>query len=247
MVDDVVDLFADPPPGPAQPVTYRQGTILMFDPATLSNRVNVGGTVLEDLPLLGVGEATLLTEGAVVGIMVIGDAGARSMAILGRLVRPNTADATAAVTLLNSLVHADSITVQESRTADTYGDLTTPGPARTVRVGPSGRLLVVLTSQIQFVEAAAGGLAQRGGYVSVALSGANTVSADTAADTVLAAMNVGITATGLAGLAVQGAYTASGVFEGLNVGETTVTMKYASQYSGEQMDFGRRNLIVIAL
>jgi hypothetical protein len=248
MTADLAGLFAAPPPGPAQPVTYRQGVIVSFDPATLANTVNVGGTVLADLPILGVGEASLLIPGSVVGIMVMGDAGAKSMAIIGRWVRPNTPEATEAIGLLNSLVFAATVTAQESRTADTYGDLATVGPQVTARVRPSGRLLVVITSQIQFSEAGTP-TPQRGGFVSVALSGANTVTADDAADIVLAAMNVGI--VGAVGainqLVAQGSYTAAGVFEGLTPGDTTVTMKYASQYSGEQMDFGKRNLIAVAL
>lgn len=248
MTADLAGLFADPPPGPAQPVAYRQGVIVSFDPATLANTVNVGGTVLTDLPILGVGEASLLIPGSVVGIMVMGDTGAKSMAIIGRWVRPNTPEATEAIGLLNSLVFAATVTAQESRTADTYGDLATVGPQVTARVRPSGRLLVVITSQIQFSEAGTP-TPQRGGFVSVALSGANTVTADDAADIVLAAMNVGI--VGAVGainqLVAQGSYTAAGVFEGLTPGDTTVTMKYASQYSGEQMDFGKRNLIAVAL
>lgn len=245
-LDDVAGLFLAPPPGPAQAMAYRQGTIITFDPATLANTVDVGGTVLTDLPLLGVGEATLLTPGSVVGLMVIGG-GAKSLAIIGRLVRPNTADATDAIGLFNSLIYADSVAVQESRTADTFGDLTTPGPSVSVTVRPSGRLLVVITSQLQFIESAAGGVAQRGGFVGVDLAGANTIDASTAADTVLGAMNLAVAATGLGSVVLQGSYTAAGIFEGLTEGVTVVTMKYASQYSGEQMDFGRRNLIVITL
>lgn len=243
---DVAGLFLPPPPGPAQAMAYRQGVVTAFNPATLENTVNVGGTELTDLPILGVGEATLLTVGSVVGLAVIGGS-TKTMAILGRLVRPNTDDAEDAVGLLNSLIFADSVIVQESRTSTTFGDLATPGPEQTVRVRPSGRMLVMVTSQVQFIETAAGGVAQRGGYASVELSGANVVDPVTANDTVLIAANLAVSATGLGQIVMQGSYTAAGVFEGLTPGDTTVTMKYASQYSGEQMDFGRRNLIVVTL
>lgn len=246
-LNDVAGLFLPPSPGPAQAMAYRQGTVITFNPATLENTVNVGGTVLENLPLLGVGEATLLTPGAVVGLMAIGGGGAKSFAIIGRLVRPNTADATEAIGLLNSLIFADTVATQESRTATSFGDLATVGPAVTVTVRPSGRLLVVLTSQMQFIEGASAGLAQRGGYVSVDLSGANTIDALTASDIVLGACNLAVQDPDLTSIVLQGSYTAAGVFEGLDEGVTVVTMKYASQYSGEQMDFGRRNLIVITL
>ncbi len=246
-MNDLSSLFLPPAPGPAQEVRYRQGTIVAFNPTTLENQVDVGGTILTDLPLLGVGEASLLTVGSVVGIQVVGDQGARSMAILGRMVRPNTPDAAEAIGLLNSLIFADSVIVQESRTSTTFGDLATIGPQVTVRVRPSGRLLVLITSQIQFIETAAGGLAQRGGYVSVDLAGANVVDAATASDTVLGAGMLAVTATGLGQIALQGSYTSAGVFEGLAPGDTVVTMRYASQYAGEQMDFGRRNLTVVTL
>lgn len=245
-LDDVAGLFLPPPAAPSQPVAYRQGVITSFDPATLSNAVDVGGTILTDLPLLGVGEATLLTVGSVVGLVVISSGGASQMAILGRLVLPNTPAATESIGLLNSLVFARTVPTLESRSADTYGDLTTPGPEVTVTVRPSGRLLVLITSQVQFVETAA--VAQRGGEVTVELSGANTVTPTAANDVLQIAMNlgIGVVAPG-ASIGFQGSYTGSGVFEGLNPGVTTVTMKYRSQYAGEQVDFLRRNLIAITL
>lgn len=236
-------LFAPPPAGPSLPVTYRQGVVVTFNPATLENTVDVGGTVLTDLPLLGVGEASLLTPGAVVGILVIGGAGAKNMVIIGRLVQPATADAEEAIGLLNSLVFAATVTAQESRTSTTFGDLSTAGPEVTVPVRPSGRLLVIVTCQIQWIESASN--PQRGGWATVELSGANTVSTATAQDVVLPTQNLGITGPTAAGL--QGSYCSAGVFSGLDPGDTTVTMKYASQYSGESVDFGRRNLVAVAL
>lgn len=238
-------LFSPPPDGPSLPITYRQGVIVTFDQTTLENTVDVGGTVLTDLPLLGVGEASLLTAGAVVGILVIGGAGAKNMVIIGRLVTPATADAENAIGLLNSLVYADTVVTQEGRSSTTFGDLATVGPQVTVPVRPAGRLLVVTSCQIQWIESNAS--PQRGGWATVEMSGANTVTTTTARDVVLPTANLGLTSPGTTAMAFQGAYCSAGVFEGLDPGDTTVTMKYASQYSGETVDFGRRNLVVVAL
>ncbi len=244
--DELVRLFAPEPATAAQGVRYRQGVIITFDPATLANTVLVGGTVLTDLPLLGVGEATLLTAGSVVGILVIGSGGgAASMAIIGRIVTPGTSDAADAVGLLNSLVFADTVVTQEGRSSITFGDLATPGPEVTVPVRASGRLLVVCTCQIQWIEPNTS--PQRGGWATIEMSGANTVTTAQANDVVLPTTNFGLTSPGTTAMAYQGSVCSAGVFNGLNTGDTTVTMKYASQYSGETVDFGRRNLVVIAL
>jgi hypothetical protein len=244
-VDEFAGLFGPPPPGPALPIAYRQGLVVSFDAATLENQVLIGGSILTDLPLLGVGEATLLVPGASVGVLVIGGTGAKTYAIIGRIVRPNTADATAAIGLLNSLVYAATVNTQESRSSTTFGDLATVGPAVTAPVRASGRLLVIVNTQIQWIESNAS--PQRGGWATIDMTGANTVSTATANDVVLPTANLGLTSPGTTAMAFQGTYTAAGVFTGLNPGLTTVTMKYASQYSGEAVDFGRRTLIVITL
>jgi len=245
VTEDLAALWRPAPAAPSLPVAYRQGTVLTFDPATLSNTVEVGGTVLTDLPLLGVGEASLLTAGSVVGILVIGGTGAKNMVIIGRLVLPGTADAEEAIGLLNSLVFAATVVTQEGRSSTTFGDLATVGPEVTVAVRPSGRLLVVCTCQIQWVESVAS--PQRGGWATVEMSGANTVTTTTARDVVLPTANLGLTSPGTTAMAFQGSYCSAGVFDGLDTGSTTVTMKYASQYSGETVDFGRRNLVVMTL
>jgi hypothetical protein len=244
--NDLARLFVPEPAGPAMAMSYRQGVVRNFNQVTLSNVVRVDGVDLVDLPLLGVGEATLLTVGAVVGLVAIrGSNGAATWAILGRMVRPGTTDAANAVALLNSQLAAATVVTQESRSSATFGDLATVGPAVTVTVRATGRLLVICTSQIQWIESVAS--PQRGGHVTVELTGANTVSTAAANDVVLPTANLGLTSPGTTAMAFQGSYCSAGVFSGLSPGETTVTMKYASQYSGESVDFGRRNLIVVAL
>jgi hypothetical protein len=241
-LDDVAGLFLPPPAAPSQAMAYRQGIVKAFNPVTLQNRVDVGGTELEDLPLLGVGEATLLTEGAVVGLLVIGDA-AKTMAIVGRLVHPNTDQARDATGLLSANTKAATVGDQEGTSSVTYTDLGTVGPRVTVTVRATGRLLVSVSFGVQSL--AAGTF---GGSATVALTGANTLSADTVANTHhfharhWHALSGGITQT------QQDSPAASTVLEGLSPGETTVTMKYRSINGGApDADFGRRTLVVIAL
>jgi hypothetical protein len=227
---------------------YRQGTIVAFDPVTLENTVLVGGSTFSNLPVWGVGESTLLVPGATVALMVVGGGGAKTMAIIGRTVVPNTADAADAVSLLSSQVFAATVAVQQTRTtADTsFGDLATVGPEVTVSVRASGRLLVVLTSQIQWIAGPAASPAA-GGWVSLEMAGANTMTAATAADKILPAYNITPSVATSIAVAAQVSATAAAVFDGLTPGETLLTMKYARQIAAQAVDFGRRTIVVITL
>jgi hypothetical protein len=241
-VDDVAGLFLPPAAGPSQTMAYRQGIVTEFNPVTLENKVDVGGTELTDLPLLGVGEATLLAAGAVVGLLAIGDT-AKTFAIVGRLVHPNTAQARDATGLLSANTKAATVGDQEGTDSTTYTDLATVGPQVTVTVRSTGRLLVSISFGVQAL-----GADTFGGSATVAMTGANTITADTAANTHhfharhWHALSGGITLT------QQDSPAASTVFEGLTPGETVVTMKYRSINGGApDADFGRRTLVVIAL
>lgn len=243
MSDDLADLFGPRPPGPSLDMRYRQGTILSFDQNTLSNTVDVGGTVMTDLPLLGVGEVTLLVPGSIVGITAVQSLrGTATWAILGRMVEPGTADALNAVSLLSSWVATSSIQTQETTASATYVDLATVGPVVTVNVRPTGRLLIMMSSQIQFIDADP--LDGGGGAVTVEMSGANVLAAATAEGPIRATMfqshNLG------GAIALQGTYTQTVVYEGLNAGYTMIAMKYKAN-SSENTDFGRRTLTVITL
>src|SRR5688572_33253275 len=179
---NIASLFSTPPAGPSQDVRYRQGVIVTFDQNTLENTVLVDEGLLTNLPLLGVGEATLLAPGAIVGIVVIGDSGrGKTMAILGRFVVPNTADAADAVGLLNNQIHADFIGTLEGGLTEGAlpGDLATLGPTVTVNVGVSGRVLVLASAFIISNDTLSGaGFYGSGGGIYVWLSGANTYQPD---------------------------------------------------------------------
>jgi len=238
MSDDLTGLLLPPPPGPAQPMSYRQGVVLSWNEITLQNTVRVGGSIMTDLPVLGVGEATTIRAGSVVGIMTVGS----TWAILGRIVTPNTAEATNAVALLNSMIYADSLAAQEASTVTAFGDLATFGPSVTVSVRGTGRLLLIITCQMQWTVGIAGGI---GGFASVEMSGANSMDALTAKVKLL--LTSFFDESGVDTNVLQSTNTCAAVFEGLNPGTTTIAMKYASQFAGVSVDFGRRNIIAIAL
>lgn len=241
MTDDLSTLFLPPPAGPASPLDYRQGAIVAFNPITLQNTVNVGGTELTDLPLLGVGEATLLTAGSVVGLVSIGGP-VKTLAIVGRLVYPDTDQARDAVALLSSNTKADTIGTQEPRSSTSYGDLATVGPQVTVTVKHTGRLLVTISYGIQALAAAT-----FGGSATIEMSGANNLTADDAANVEhFHARHWHSVSAGT--YTQQDSPCASKVFEGLLPGETVITMKYRSIVGGApDADFSRRTLTVIAL
>ena len=247
MNDDLASLFAAAPEGPSHDIRFRQGTIVAFDQNTLENTVLVGGTTLADLSLLGVGEVTLLVPGAVVGILSVGDA-VKQYVIVGRIVKPNTADATSAVSLLNSQIYTDFIITGEPTNSTTYTDLATIGPRVTVPVGPSGRILIVATAQIQYVtniEPSSSGA----GLFDVEFTGANTRSPNEVVDPLVGvyALEVGTSAGNNTETAIA-SVTTQAVFSGLNPGDTTVTMKYRRGNSADvDPDFHRRTLTVIKL
>lgn len=244
MADDLDPLFLPAPAAPAQDMRYRQGTILSFNPITLENTVRVGGTVVSNLPLLGVGEATLLAPGAIVGITsVLSERGTATWAIIGRMVIPNTTDAFNAISLLSSWVTTNSVQAQETTNSGAYGDLATFGPSVTVTVRQTGRLLLILTAQIQANDLSP--LSGAGGAATVEMSGANTVSTATAEATIRLTTFFSINAGTADNL--QGTYTTTVVREGMNPGATTITMKYKSTSAGENADIGRRSLTVITL
>jgi len=248
--DDLAALFADPPAGPSQDVRFRQGVIVTFNPLTLENTVNVGGTVMANLPLAGVGEATLLVPGAVVGIMCVGDA-AKTMYITGRIVTPNTADATSAISLLNSQIKSDFIMTDEATTSTAYTDLATIGPRVTVPVGPTGRILVVASAQMNgttnFANATSGD-----NRFNLEMTGANTQSPSDVTGLLLGIWDfvIGIVDVGTPTLSYARAITitAQAVFSGLNPGDTTITMKYRNAAgASNSASFARRTLTVIKL
>lgn len=133
--------------------------------------------------------------------------------------------------------------------SNVYGDLANFGPSVTVPVRSTGRILIIATAQAQSLAGAGGSTILHDARFDVAFSGANTRNPNEASDPL-----VGIdsrilnTSTGTVSQVPKMTITASAVFEGLNSGLTTVTMKY-SRASGVQDDpeFFRRTLTVITL
>jgi hypothetical protein len=241
----LVGLFAPQPPPPSQPVRFRQGVILTFDAVTLANTVLVGGTVMTNLPLLGVGESTLLVPGSVVGILAVGEA-TQTWYITGRIVAPGTPDAANATALLSSQVYADSVATAEAYNSTSFWDLGVGGPQVTVPVRTTGRLLVIASCQIAWSSASSTTPAA-GGQATIDMSGANTLTTADAVYVLNPIFKINLTATAAVSDVSAVASTDTAVLEGLNAGDTLVTMRYACLTAGQAVTFSRRTLTVITL
>lgn len=236
MPDQLGPLFLPPPPGPAQPMSYLQGVVLSWDPATLEGTVQVGTAVLENLPVLGVAEAASFEVGTVVGIMVAGP----TMAIIGRFVTPGTADATDAITQVGRNAHVAAVNIFETTTTGTWTDLTTPGPAVTdVLIGASGKALVTVSAYVGLTNVTGVPATAQAGY---AISGATTVAPDISR-AVQAESDSAIGGPSYVEFAIAASFTS--VVDGLNPGLHTFTMKY--QANGNEGAFDTRSISVTAL
>lgn len=246
---DIADLFAPAPAGAAQGLRYRQGTIVTFDPVTLENTVSVGGATMTNLPLLGVAEAASLAPGAVVGLHLIGnEQGSSTWVIVGRIVTPGSAEATAAITQLGQKVASNSVPTNETTSSTSFTDLATRGPEVSILVGASGKVLVFVTAYM-FIEVADDGLGNDA-QMSFALSGANTRTAQDVFDAGAGTEVFWLAATNgadfVGALTVQ--HTALALLESLTPGMTTFTAKYANVTgAGKVAEFSFRNLTVFAL
>ena len=226
--DDLTTLFTST--DESTPLRYRQGRVLWFDKLTLENRILVGATELVNLPILGVGETTMLAPGDVVGILVMGP----MMAILGQLVIPATAAAGDATSLGSANTYSVSVDAFENRSSAIWGDLDTVGPVvPDVRIGPSGRCLVWISSSITLLTTAGGG------EMTYEISGATTVLTGDSPPS-LANYNAAGSVLIASRLVLQ---------EGLNPGLHTITAKYSATDFGPEgsAQFGGRNLTVMAL
>lgn len=248
---NIASLFSPAPERGAFDVRYKQGEIMEWNPVTLQNTVLVDNiTLMFDLPVLGVAEAASYEVGTVVGLHLIGHPSkGQTWAIVGRFVTPNTPGASDAISDMSSRTKSNTVPVQENRTLTTYGDLTTVGPSVTIVVGPSGRLLVFITSQMQQQHLIANPVAV-GGFITVEFTGANVIAPTTADDTLNGIANLSISRPsdgGTLAMVYQVTANAHAVFSGLNPGETTLTMKYANAPGSPSCDFGRRTVTAMAL
>jgi hypothetical protein len=148
MSDQLDPIFEPPPDGPALPVTYRQGTVVAWDPLTAENTIRVGGTELQNLPVLNTSEVVLLLPGDTVGLIGAGS----SMAILGRLTIPGTDAAATALNALAARMAADAVAAGDSTTSTTYTDLAHVGPTCTdVLITKAGKALVIVGFTVSVV------------------------------------------------------------------------------------------------
>jgi hypothetical protein len=246
--DDLVPLLK---PDPGKAVGFRQGVISSWDPDTAENTVLVGGTLMTNLPILNTSEASLLTEGDVVGILTSG----QTWAILGRFTYPATPEAVSAIQSITNRIQAAENIGNGSCTSTSYGDLTGTGvgPAVTIRIGSSGRALVLWSCEM--------GQVTNGGpiqysyrvtpHVAVAVSGANTVAPS---DWNALNLNLEHPGPGFAGEALSSVWIQTGtlhLFTGLDPGDTTFTLKYRhdgiNPSAGAVSQFQAREIAVFAL
>jgi hypothetical protein len=132
----------------ADPIAWRKGTIVSYDQETGENVVDVAGALVSNIPILGVAEAATYVAGASVGILVADTGGSQSWFIIGRIVRPNTADYTDAVNRLSNSFYSDQVDTGDNTTSTTFGDLTNYGPIVRPVVKSASKLLVLVSSVI---------------------------------------------------------------------------------------------------
>lgn len=244
--DPLADLFAPAPAGQSQAMTYRQGRIVTFNPVTLENTVSVGGSVLVNLPLLGVAEAASFVAGSIVGLACVRGDGGETWAIIGRFVTPNTADATDAITQVGQSIVTGFTAATESTTSVPFTDLATVGPVATLNIRASGKVLIFLGATISVGGGGAGPAAGSiwGGFMNFAASGANIIAAGTPG-------GLGYSLQGVTGGGPQSEFSIARMIplSGLSPGITTFTAKYAIGIGnpGETSQFRNRSIAIFAL
>lgn len=217
--DDLSPLLLAPPAGPSQAMRYRQGVVKTWNPVTLENTVAVGGAELTNLPVLGVAEAASFAPGVVVGIARLDE----TWAIIGRFVRPGTADATDAITRIGQRRLSAEVLTNETTNSATFVDLATVGPLISMLIPASGKVQVTISSYL-------GGPSNQ---CSVDISGAFTEAPSLAKGLVIAT----------AGMVASRVVVYTGLPPG---GLCTFKLMYASN-GVSTVDFRNRTIIVEAL
>lgn len=242
--DDLVPLLAPPV---AKGISYRQGVVVSWNQDTAENTVMVGASLLTNLPVLNSTEANLLVPGDVVGILVSG----ATWAILGRLIIPGTSEAATAIQSITNRIQAASDFTSGTRNSTAWGDLagTNVGPAVTIRIGSSGRALVLWSAEQGQTLNYHSLLAPHVG-VQVTNSGGTVYAPD-----LNNALNFNISHPvspvtddrALTSIWVQAGTTH--LYEGIPAGDTTFTLKYCHQGNtpSEDITYGAREIAVFAL
>lgn len=198
--------------------TLRYCTVKAFDPASGTLTITVAGTDYSKVPY---NPAYLPLIGDTVAVMNTG----ATWYVMGSTTN----------VLARTLPVAASVDTFEqlAGTGGSMVDLPTVGPSVTVMVGASGRVLVSVSVNIQPYE-------QSYGFAAVALSGANTLTADANPDFV-----VGFNP---ADIAIFSTISAAGttLMTGLNPGLTTFKLRYSATLfdPSNKTGFEARNLVV---
>lgn len=232
-------------------VGFRQGTVVAYDQDTALNTVQVGNSLIDNMPILNTSEASLLVPGDVVGILTAGG----TWAIMGRLVIPGTPEAATSIRSITNRIQASEDINEGYRTNNAYGDLTGPavGPSVTIRVGTSGRVLCFWTAEMgQSINAVGGGITaqeRNTPHVAVQVSGANTIPPN---DWNALNFNLEHPPSGTAGAALSRFWIQCGtmhLFKNLNPGNTTFTLKYRTDtlVPNHRSYFNAREIAVFAL
>lgn len=243
--NDVLRMLAPDPAASGRGVQWRKGLIVTWDPETAENTVLINGTIATNVPILNTSEAAILTAGDVVGLISFGS----TWGILGRFTIPGTPEAVSALSSLRTA--SDTVAGLDTITSTTYVDApTNPGPTTQIVVGPSGRLLVLVSANMTSnagVGTPAGTSYKFDAAMSFTLSGANTLAASTLRGaTLYGTMSV---TSSVSFFELAGAITRAVYIEGLNPGLTTITAKYrkGTASTPTQAQFFERNITAMAL
>ncbi|MEV6693363.1 hypothetical protein AB0M35_18025 [Micromonospora sp. NPDC051196] len=237
--DDVASLLVLPP---ADGIGFRQGVVVEWDRQTAQNRVQVGGSLMQDLPILNTNEALSLAPGSVVGILTCGS----TWFILGRITIPGSVEAASALSAVFAQIRVATNNEAGTRNDATYGDLsgTSVGPEVTVTISPAGRALVFWTADYgqssDWRPIATGG-------VSVAVSGATTRAADAAWSLGSFLQHPVAPNPGAALMAGGHQGAMMYLFEDLTPGSNTFTLKYRTRSTPGNVEFQSRQIAVLAM
>lgn len=227
-------------------VSFRQGVVVAWDQNTAENVIRVGGTLLENLPCLNTTEASLIVPNDVVSILISGG----TWAVMGRFIVPGTPAAASAISSITSRIKVARIGGSGTRAVGAgYGDLaggTDVGPEIEVNVGLSGRVLGMWSCQLGSTGAWQTNV---GANASVELSGANAIAASSSYAVGYGYQHPTSPTSGYALSSDLIQASTIHVFEGLDPGLTTFTMKY--EISGATPSnagiFGQRELALFLL
>jgi hypothetical protein len=186
---------------------FRQGIVVSWDPLTGANQINVGGTVLDDLPTLAA-STIALAVGDVVGLIRYQS----TFFITGRI-SPAEGGALA--------IRSAAVKDQGTTTSTSYVDLSPPGPVVDAYIGQSRQCAVMMQVQINFVAPCTASMR-------FVVSGASTITTSSF-PAVLRHFPASGTASVLTSVASTTVLTAA---DGLNPGLNTFSAQYARLETG---------------